>query len=565
MSAESRLLAGRYRIDELIGQGGMSRVYRGHDVTLGRDVAIKVLAGSLAADPAFRARFRMEAQAASRMSHPSIVRVFDAGDPQAGGGQAGGDAEPPFIVMELVEGRLLRDIMDDGPVPVEDALRYVDGILEALEYSHQAGVVHRDIKPGNVMVTTTGRVKVMDFGIARAVTDSQATIAETTRIIGTAAYLSPEQAKGETADARTDLYSVGIVLYELITGQQPFRGDSPVAVAYQHVSEAPPLPTEVNSTAPAILNPIIFRALAKDPNQRYASAASFRAALAASTTARPPSRRRVNALSDELYGTNTRHTEETVRSLQQLSTDTTMTRTQSGPPTVWIWGGVVLVAVLLASVVFWLMNMRPDDDLATGARTVPVLAGMTQERAEQALRDQDLMPVVRYESSATVIEGVVIRSTPGEGATVRRGEDVLIWVSTGVVTTTVPELIGLSDIEARAAIEEADLDLGSINRQNQPATPAGTVLSASHEAGAEVAPGTVINLIVASGRVTLVDLTGFVLDTAIAQLDDIELEHDTVGVDSCPATSPATVWGMSEPPGDVAITTTVILTYCTGS
>src|SRR3546814_15424955 len=219
----------------------MASVYRGYDVTLGRAVAIKVLRRELAEDAAFRTRFRLEAQAASRMAHPAIVRVFDAGEDS----EIGSDGAPhpvPYIVMELVHGALLKDIIAEGPVPEADARRYVDGILEALEFSHRAGVVHRDIKPGNVMVTDGGQVKVMDFGIARAVSDSSSTVAETTTILGTAAYFSPEQAKGEPVDARADLYSTGVVLYELLTGRQPFRGESPVAVAYQHVSQAPARP-----------------------------------------------------------------------------------------------------------------------------------------------------------------------------------------------------------------------------------------------------------------------------------------------------------------------------------
>ena len=236
MSAESRVLSGRYRVDELIGRGGMASVYRGYDLTLGRPVAIKILQRDLADDGTFRTRFRHEAQAASRMSHPTIVRVYDAGEDVV-------DGRPlPYIVMELVEGTTLRDIIAAGPVPQADAVRYADGILEALEYSHRAGVVHRDIKPGNVMVTERGQVKVMDFGIARAVSDSSSTVAETTAIIGTASYFSPEQAKGEPVDARADLYSAGVVLYELLTGRPTFRGESTVAVAYQHVSEPPEPP-----------------------------------------------------------------------------------------------------------------------------------------------------------------------------------------------------------------------------------------------------------------------------------------------------------------------------------
>ena len=264
MTAEPRVLSGRYRVDELIGRGGMATVFRGYDLTLGRSVAVKLLNRDLANDNAFRTRFRLEAQAASRMAHPTIVRVFDAGEDSEPGPD--GTVRPvPYIVMELVHGSLLKDIIAAGPVPVEDAVRYVDGILEALEYSHRAGVVHRDIKPGNVMVTDAGQVKVMDFGIARAVSDSSSTVAETTAILGTAAYFSPEQAKGEPVDARADVYSSGVVLYELLAGRPPFRGESPVAVAYQHVSEAPLPPSEVNDTVPRSLDAVVLRALAKDP------------------------------------------------------------------------------------------------------------------------------------------------------------------------------------------------------------------------------------------------------------------------------------------------------------
>ena len=278
MTAEPRVLSGRYRVDELIGRGGMASVYRGYDLTLGRLVAIKVLKRDLANDSAFRTRFRLEAQAASRMAHPTIVRVYDAGEDSEMAPD--GTVSPvPFIIMELVHGSLLKDIIASGPVPVTDAVRYVDGILEALEYSHRAGVVHRDIKPGNVMVTDAGQVKVMDFGIARAVSDSSSTVAETTQILGTAAYFSPEQAKGEPVDARADVYSAGVVLYELLAGRQPFRGETPVAVAYQHVSETPIPPSEINETVPRALDAIALRALAKDPFQRYQDAASFREAL----------------------------------------------------------------------------------------------------------------------------------------------------------------------------------------------------------------------------------------------------------------------------------------------
>src|SRR6476620_10228954 len=334
----------------------MASVYRGYDLTLGRVVAIKILKRDLANDNTFRTRFRLEAQAASRMSHPTIVRVYDAGEDSET--SPDGSVHPvPFIVMELVQGELLKDIISAGPVPVTDAVRYVDGILEALEYSHRAGVVHRDIKPGNVMVTDAGQVKVMDFGIARAVSDSSSTVAETTHILGTAAYFSPEQAKGESVDARADLYSTGVVLFELLTGRQPFRGESPVAVAYQHVSEAPVAPSEINASVPRSLDAIVLRALAKDPFQRFQDAATFREAVDATVDGRSPSKRQVGALTSELYGPNPRQAAETARSLRQLSTDTTMKRTQSGPPVAWIWAGVALLAVVLISGLFWVWTL----------------------------------------------------------------------------------------------------------------------------------------------------------------------------------------------------------------
>ncbi|HWS50447.1 MAG TPA: Stk1 family PASTA domain-containing Ser/Thr kinase [Microbacterium sp.] len=561
MSTEPRVLAGRYRVDELIGHGGMAKVYRGYDLTLGRDVAIKILDAELARDTAFRTRFRLEAQAASRMSHPSIVRVYDAGD------EAGAEAGTvvPYIVMELVKGTLLKDIISAGPVPVADAVRYVDGILEALDYSHRAGVVHRDIKPGNVMVTEKGQVKVMDFGIARAVSDSSSTVAETTQILGTAAYFSPEQAKGEPVDARADLYSTGVVLYELLTGRQPFRGESPVAVAYQHVSETPVPPTEVNEDAPGALDPIVLRALAKDPYQRYPDASQFRAALDAATTGHAPSRKQLGALTSELYGPSPRQAQETARSLRQLSTDTTMTRTQSGPPVAWIWAGVALLAVLLASVLFWVVtiSMRPPE-VPSSARIVPDLVNVSAERAQQDLGKLDLTAKLVLQSSTDITEGNVIRTDPEAGVTVSEGDSITVYVSTGVETVVVPTLEGMSLAAAKEALAAAGLELGSVIQRNDKSLAADTVMEASEAAEAEVAPGTAVNLVVASGKVTLDDVSGWTLDAATNALEDLGLIPTAVPLGDCAATDPPTVTSMSVAPGDVPVGSTVELRHCTG-
>lgn len=238
MDNTPRVLAGRYEVGELVGRGGMAEVHVGHDTRLGRTVAIKVLRSDLADDPSFLARFRREAQSAAALNHPAIVAVYDTGEDRTKDGN-GKEITVPFIVMEFVEGHTVRDILTDGSaVPIEEAVEITTGVLSALEYSHRAGIVHRDIKPANVMITPTGAVKVMDFGIARAMADSAATMTQTNAVIGTAQYLSPEQARGETVDSRSDLYSTGCLLFELLTGRPPFQGDSPVAVAYQHVGRS---------------------------------------------------------------------------------------------------------------------------------------------------------------------------------------------------------------------------------------------------------------------------------------------------------------------------------------
>jgi serine/threonine-protein kinase len=569
VSDDPRVLAGRYRIDELIGRGGMASVYRGYDLTLDREVALKILRRELADDAAFRTRFRLEAQAASRMSHPTIVRVFDAGEDTET--TPDGVVHPvPFIVMELVNGDLLKDIISGGDVPVTDAVRYVDGILEALEYSHRAGVVHRDIKPGNVMVTAAGQVKVMDFGIARAVSDSSSTVAETTAIIGTAAYFSPEQAKGEPVDARADLYSTGVVLYELLTGRPPFRGETPVAVAYQHVSETPVPPSEHTESIPRGLDALVMRALAKDPFQRFQDAASFRAALAEAVGGKAPSKRQLGALTSELYGTNPRQAAETARSLRQLSSDTTMRRTQAGPPVAWIWSGVAVLAVLLVSVLFWVVTIRPGDAVPDSARIVPDLTTMSYDQAVDVLEEHDLLSDRVPVADDRIAEGSVVRSEPAAGDSVQVGQTVKLYVSTGKESVAAPTIVGLNETDARHALTTAGLAVGTITPVNDAKAPAGEVLSASTAAGevtagAEIPVGTTVNLRVASGRVVLNDVTGYTIEAATRDLEALGLTVVPSADPGCKATGTTpTVRVMSLAPGEVPIRSEITLTYCAG-
>ena len=269
---QPRLLGDRYELEGVVGRGGMAEVYRARDLRLDRVVAIKTLRTDLARDQTFQARFRREAQSAASLNNPSIVAVYDTGEDMSTG------VPVPFIVMEYVDGKTVRELLNDGHrLLPERILEIISGVLRALEYSHQAGIVHRDIKPGNVMVTRNGDVKVMDFGIARAMSDAQATMTQTAQVIGTAQYLSPEQARGERVDTRSDLYSTGCLMYELLVGRPPFTGDSPVAIAYQHVRENPIPPSRLDPDLPPWADAIVLKAMAKSANDRYQTAAEMNA------------------------------------------------------------------------------------------------------------------------------------------------------------------------------------------------------------------------------------------------------------------------------------------------
>src|SRR6058998_2213005 len=279
---EPRRLGGRYELGQVLGRGGMAEVYLAHDTRLGRTVAVKTLRAYLARDPSFQARFRREAQSAASLNHPAIVAVYDTGEDYVDG------VSIPYIVMEYVDGSTLRELLHSGrKLLPERSLEMTIGILQALEYSHRNGIVHRDIKPANVMLTRTGQVKVMDFGIARAMGDAGMTMTQTAAVIGTAQYLSPEQAKGEQVDARSDLYSAGCLLYELLTGRPPFVGDSPVSVAYQHVREEPAPPSSVDREIPPEVDAITLKALAKRVDERYQSASEMRADIDRALDGRP--------------------------------------------------------------------------------------------------------------------------------------------------------------------------------------------------------------------------------------------------------------------------------------
>jgi len=547
----SRILAGRYEVGELIGRGGMAEVHIGHDTRLGRTVAIKILRSDLARDPSFQNRFRREAQSAAALNHPAIVSVYDTGE-DVFTEPTGVVAHVPFIVMEYVEGHTVRDILRDGAaVPIEEAVEITAGVLSALEYSHHAGIVHRDIKPANVMLTPTGAVKVMDFGIARAMADSAATMTQTQAVIGTAQYLSPEQARGETVDARSDLYSTGCLLFELLTGRPPFTGDSPVAVAYQHVREAAPVPSTFASDVPDALDRITLKALAKERDARYSSAAEFRSDLEAAVRGGAVGAPAVGALAAAAL-VATPATEATQLMAPPVATTQTMApaatpwaatgaavppngidEEEEGNRRPWLLPLLIAIAVLaVAGIVALLIANANKTDTPTTV-DVPSLVNMTADQAEQELTDLDLVFVRAEEPSDTVPAEQVTRSDPKEGTPVPLKSDVKVYVSTGPSSLAVPDVAGKTEQEAVDVLTGAGLKVAA-NRQDDdnPAFPQGQVTKTDPPSGQAVAAGTEVTLFVSTGNVSMPDVMGKTTAEAKQILNDSKLQANTSTVES---------------------------------
>lgn len=559
MTDQQRIVAGRYVLGDLIGQGGMSSVYRGTDQKLGRQVAIKIMKAELSEDPIFRSRFKQEAQAASRMAHPTIVRVFDAGDEIVETPE--GPRDLPYIVMEYIEGQDLRRLLTKGTIAQREAILIVEDVLTALEYSHKAGVVHRDIKPANIMITKTGQVKVMDFGIARALSDSSSSVEHTTAILGTASYFSPEQAKGDSVDARSDIYSAGIVLYELLAGSVPFRGDSPVAVAYQHVSERPVAPSERNDAVSPALDRVVLKALGKDKNKRFQSASEFRDYLQRAAKGEMPDFEVEQGGLEALFGGDTiSAADQTVR---QLASGSGVVRTQIRPPVMWIWGGVVALGIIIVAVMFWLANLTALEITPANTRVVPDLVNMTEKDAKATLKDLELGMVTLTAFSDTIDEGRVISSDPEKDAQVVTGTNVKVTISKGRSTSEVPDLANLSIADATAELEAAGLKLGSIDKQDHPTLGADVVISSSPSAASSVKPGATVNVVVSSGMVTVPDVRGQTMTLARDVMSDAQISVQMKGEPGCTQEAGSPVRSQSLV-GQQKQGSTVVLTYCSG-
>ena len=540
MNENERLIAGRYRIGQLVGRGGMAEVYEGYDTRLGRTVAIKLLKSDLANDANFEAKFRQEAQASARMAHPSIVRIYDAGEEETTDAN-GNLVKTPFIIMELVKGRLLRDIVHEGKVEVARAVKFVSGILSALEVSHRSGVIHRDIKPANVMVGENDSVKVMDFGIARAVSDNSATQAATAGIVGTAQYFSPEQARGDAVDARTDLYSTGVILYELLAGRPPFKGESAVSVAYQHVSEEAPLPSSHNSQVSGELDAVVARAMAKDRDERYQTAEEFREHLQAALTGSPLTEK-IEKPIQEISPVDVDAT-ELITEPESLPTSLlegfetapsrqiTTTNNKIGAGV--LWGLGTGVVVILVGLLFWVMNLgsTPSPTAPSSGIEVANVVGSLYDDAVGTLENQDLVVLRVYEKSETVPEGVVIRQEPESGTVVLSNTPVTLYVSSGATEVTVPNVVGALEADAVKLIEDRGLSVGSITVVGSPSVAEGTVIASDPVTNARLPLGSVVNLILSDGTVQVPDVRnlevlearGILTDPAIGYTVAVEI------------------------------------------
>jgi serine/threonine-protein kinase len=554
------MIADRYEVGALIGRGGMADVYEGTDTRLGRKIAIKILKADLVADPSFEVKFRQEAQNSARMTHPTIVRVYDTGEEQSVDAN-GNQRRTPYIVMEFVHGTVLRDLMHARRLSIPEAIGFAEGILTALEFSHRAGIIHRDIKSANVMITDGGVVKVMDFGIARAMSDSSATQSHTSGIVGTAQYFSPEQARGESVDARTDLYSTGVLLYEMLAGRPPFVGETAVSVAYQHVSELVTKPSTYNSEISPALDEVVMHSLAKDRNDRYQSAEQYREhLLAAALNPDPGAPAEPVAFTDVLEGapdaaettiiesTETSAFDELLGGLiESPATEPTKEATNTNPFTTLgvefepevvdtsvkvertekakkmvglAWGvGSGLVVFVVGILVFVLafgnfnVNLPTNDNIS-----VVDVTGQTFEDGAATLTELGLSVLEKGVPSDTVPADTIISTDPPAGASVPKNTEIIVTYSTGAAEVAIPSLLGKSEQEAEDALIAVGLVLGTITQSTSPTAPLGKVIQSSPETGTYTASGSTVDLIISNGKVEVPDVTSMNVNQASTQL-----------------------------------------------
>lgn len=521
---ETIRLGGRYELGGLLGRGGMADVRVGRDLRLGRTVAVKQLRGDLAADDTFQARFRREAQSSAALNHPSVVAVYDTGESIDKHG-----SHVPYIVMEYVEGQTLRDILrgaENGrKILPERALSITADVLSALDYSHRSGIIHRDIKPANVMLTPSGQVKVMDFGIARAIADTSSAMTQTAAVIGTAQYLSPEQARGETVDARSDIYSTGCLLYELLTGRPPFVGDSPVSVAYQHVREEARPPSQLNPDVSAAIDSVVAKSLAKRVEDRYQSAADMRKDIERVLAGQAVE---VPAAATAVVGATSVAPAAPILPVAGGARRAEPDPDEEGeePENRAKWWIIGAIAVLLLAGIAFAIYKATEAPPAPAQAEIPNVSGKSVESATRALEPEFVVSKdIQRQASSEVDEGLVIETDPAAGERVDEGSTITLIVSDGPKQVQIPALQGLSYSEAKDNLEAKGL---KVKKQLQDSDlPRNQVINSNPPAGDSVDVGSTVELITSRGQVTVPNVVNQTVEDATKALEDLGLKVTT--------------------------------------
>lgn len=525
-----RLINDRYEIESLIGRGGMADVYLATDHVLSRKVAVKLLRPDTAANPMVLNRFRREAKSVAALSHPNIISVYDTGELPA---TEQSRERLPFMVMEYVTGRTLKQIIADGDIDAEFAVHATRGICDALDHSHEKNVVHRDIKPANVMVTDSGHVKLMDFGIARAV-DTSATMTQTAAVVGTAQYFSPEQARGEQVDFRSDIYSAGCLFYELMTHEPPFTGDSPVSVAYQHVGEIPSDPSDVNGDVDPIFDPIVAKVLSKERDDRFQSAGAFAKALEDALNGiefhDDPTH---STYTLPIYGMHDQTEDGFAAQAAPLTTEHPVfaeaEAAHADPPRHKSNRGLIVLLTIVALLAVGIASFLVISSIQAEAEkrapvAIPDVLNMSEEDASSLLRDATFDVRVEHEFSEDVEQDKATRTDPAAGVNVSKESTVTLYISDGTEQRTIPkDLANQSETAARDALRQAGLEVGKVSRENSATIPADWVIGTSPELGSKVKAGSEVDLILSTGEVSVPEVTEMSRDEAEAKLEELGL------------------------------------------